>query len=68
MLSFIGVEFNGLTFDAGGNNARFIRYLFDKDNFINSGWIQRCSFTNVYHDNLTQVYVWLCSTHNFKSI
>ena len=68
MLSLVDVVVCGLTLDAGGNNARLVRYLLGGEAEVKNAWLEKISFQNVLSDNLNPCFVWFCSTHNLKSV
>ena len=68
MLSLIDVVVVGLTLDAGGNNAKFVKYLLGQNNNLECGWLHKCWFRNVFLNMESKIFVWFCSTHNLKSM
>jgi hypothetical protein len=66
----IGVKILGLVSDAGGNNAGLIRLLRSGQRFSNNHPETNAalmSFSNPF-DPSRRIAIWLCSTHNLKSI
>ena len=68
ILALVDVVNCGVTLDAGGNNARLIRYLLGGTPEIKNAWMEIFSFKNCLSDHQYNCIVWFCSTHNLKSL
>ena len=68
MLSAIDVNVLGVTLDAGGSNAGFVKYLLDGIKTNTDGWLDKVSFINVASPFMGPIFIWYCSTHNMKSM
>ena len=62
MLSTIDVVVVGITLDSGGNNARFVKYFLGQSNNVESGWLKRVWFPNVFSEVRKNIYVVLFIT------
>lgn len=68
MLVLVDVVNCGVTVYAGGNNAHFIGHLLGGTQEIKNAWMEIFSFKNCVSHHQYNCIVWVCSTHNLKSL
>ena len=66
-LSMIDITVCGLSLDAGGNNARLVRYLLRGENHVINGWLPVVLFLNFFSPIKCPIFIWYCTTHMLKS-